>query len=730
MQPRREPRDRPSATDFAFEALLPRIDRAIDDGVVTRPEVESLCLLHEGKGRKALAKAEAALASDRSNIVLHLIAADAARSLGELDSAEEHLDSVQALLTTRIQRTRPQLVPWMTGISHDVIAARRRERAATRREGGTPGPRPKAGAPIRVAPLPEPLAPAAPDVPAPAFAFAPCQAPPPLPREPMSPAQALADYRLRLESQAISRIRSFETLLALGCIRGVDRYDYQIRTVTRVLRDFYGRALLADEVGLGKTVEACLCLKEYVLRGLVSRALVLVPPALRWQWRDELLHKFGIEATILQRTDGVRREALLAQPGVKIASLGMARLEPHATALSEAAFDLVIVDEAHRLKNRRTRSWQVVDRLKSRFLLLLSATPVENDLIEIYNMLSLLRPGLFSTEAAFKSAFLESASGRAVKDPEGLRRLLREVMIRNTRAIAEAKLPPRFATTLRAQPGPAEAAFYADLSETIRTGLQSGAIGFGAAGEVLRAAGSSPAAAVPILSRVTGSELADRAGALDAPAKDAVLRDLLGRNSDDKILLFCAHLETLRHVLGVVRSCGRKPVLFHGGLTPREREDAIESFRGDHDVLVASESGGEGFNLQFARTIVNYDLPWNPMRIEQRIGRVHRIGQSRDVFVFNLVTAGTLEEEILRILDEKINMFELVVGEVEAILGRLGDDEKEFQDLVLEIYAHGGTSDERRERFEALSREIVGARREYDAVRTLEAATFGRDLES
>ena len=148
-------------------------------------------------------------------------------------------------------------------------------------------------------------------------------------------------------------------------------------------------------------------------------------------------------------------------------------------------------------------------------------------------------------------------------------------------------------------------------------------------------------------------------------------------------------------------------MVFSGDLPTSERAAAIGRFRAGADCLVASEAGGEGHNLHFARTIVNYDLPWNPMRIEQRIGRVHRIGQERDVFVFNLVAAGTIEEEILRILDEKINMFELVVGEVEGILGRLGDDEKEFADLVLDIYADASDDLDMRARFEALGERLA-----------------------
>ena len=109
---------------------------------------------------------------------------------------------------------------------------------------------------------------------------------------------------------------------------------------------------------------------------------------------------------------------------------------------------------------------------------------------------------------------------------------------------------------------------------------------------------------------------------------------------------------------------------------------------------------------------------------------MHRIGQARDVFVFNLVTAGTLEEEILRVLDEKINMFELVVGEIDTILGRLGDDEKDFQEMVLEIWAAAHDGTDLRARFDALAARILEARGEHERIKRLEEKLFGRDLEA
>ncbi len=692
-------------------------------------EVEALW----SSGRRALAlerQAEAARLFPRLPVA-HVVSLEACLLLGRAAEAHEALRRARLLMTGRVPLgLRRELERFAVEVAAMSRADSTPAPAAVRKKEAKPAST-GASRPAHIAPpppLPRRAARTAGEVMGVELAFRlPETAGPFTP--PPDPALALDDYRLRLAAQAVARLGSFEELLALSCVRGVDHYEYQLRTVRRVLGEFHGRALLADEVGLGKTVEACLCLKEYLLRGLVRRALVLVPPALRAQWRDELANKFGIEARVVEGDAARDDPSLWAREGVLLASLGVARLEPHASRIAEQPFDLLIVDEAHRLKNRHTRSWQLVDRLRARFLLLLSATPVENDLVEIHNVLSLLKPGLFSTEAAFKRAFLSSGKSRAVKDPVRLRALLREVMIRNTRALAEAKLPPRYAATLRARPGELEAELLARASAAVRVALASRTLARHRAGEILRAVGSSPRAGARQLAELE-PPLAKRVRALAAPAKDALLAELLAKRSDEKVLLFAAHLATLEHAAEVARRAGRKVALFHGRLGAGEKEAAIEAFRTTADVLVSSESGGEGFNLQFARTIVNYDLPWNPMRIEQRIGRVHRIGQTREVFVFNLVTAGTIEDEILRVLDEKIAMFELVVGEVEAILGRLGDDEQEFQEVVLELYAGAADPAEVRARFDALGERMLAARGEHEAVKALEEAAFGRDLEA
>jgi superfamily II DNA/RNA helicase len=153
----------------------------------------------------------------------------------------------------------------------------------------------------------------------------------------------------------------------------------------------------------------------------------------------------------------------------------------------------------------------------------------------------------------------------------------------------------------------------------------------------------------------------------------------------EKKLVFVHYRETLDHLASLLFRHGIAFARFEGSLSGPDKDAAIAAFRDEVPVLLCTESGGEGRNIQFCNTLINFDVPWNPMAIEQRIGRIDRIGQHREVFVFNLVTRSTLEEQVLHLLDEKISMFELVVGEVGAILGGIEDD-KDFSDLVLDAW--------------------------------------------
>jgi superfamily II DNA or RNA helicase len=542
-------------------------------------------------------------------------------------------------------------------------------------------------------------------------------------------------FRLRGELTQLGLFQGFDELLCLPLLRGVETHWYQVETVRKVLKQYRGRVLLADEVGLGKTIEAGMVVKEYMLRGMAERLLILTPASLVGQWREEMAEKFAIDCATTH--DKLLRDdpaAFWSQPRV-IASVAAARRKDHAALLSQQSYDVVVVDEAHHLKDQSSASYHLVNGLQKRFLLLLSATPVQNNLIELYNLLTLLQPGIFKTQKEFRAAYMVHGKPREPVNREKLRDLMRGVMVRNTRALAALRLPRRHAATLRATPAPEEAACYRDLTELVRDVAAGGQHRL-AAQHLLSAAGSSPAAAAAAISRFTErhapnkrwSGLLSRYAALGAGAKQAALLDLLQRNPAEKKMVFVHHRDSMTHLAGLLRARGMTFATFDGSMSGPDKDAAVAAFRDDVPILLCSESGGEGRNLQFCNTLINFDIPWNPMAIEQRIGRIDRIGQLREVFVFNLATSGTIEDQVLHILDEKINMFELVVGEVGAILGAL-EEQQDFSTMVLEAWLQS-SDDARDAAFEALENQLTTARRDYEDAKQLDEALFGNDLDA
>ena len=545
-------------------------------------------------------------------------------------------------------------------------------------------------------------------------------------------------FALRGELVRLSLFEGFDELLCLPTLRGVEPHWYQTETVRKVLKQYRGRVLLADEVGLGKTIEAGMVLKEYILRGMADRVLILCPASLVGQWREEMSAKFGIECATthapLLRTDPA---SFWAQPRV-VASIAVARRKEQAEMLAKLDYDVVVVDEAHHLRDQTSASYRLVNSLRKRFLLLLSATPVQNSLLELYNLLTLLQPGIFKTQKEFRAAYMVAGKPREPANRDKLRDLMRGVMVRNTRALAALKMPRRHASTLRAVPDPTEAACYDELTTLVREVAANGAAAEHRLSlqHLLAAAGSSPAASAAAIARMAGRHpnderwpaLLSRVLAVASGAKEAALLRLLAQNPAEKKLVFVHNRDSMTHLANQLAQRKMPYAVFSGDMSGPRKDEAVEAFRDQVPVLLCTESGGEGRNLQFCNTLINFDIPWNPMAIEQRIGRIDRIGQTREVFIFNLVTAGTIEDAVLRILDEKINMFELVVGEVGAILGEV-DEHQQFPTLVLDAWLQA-TEEARADAFTQIENQLIAARREYDVVKQLDDALFGNELDA
>jgi len=550
-------------------------------------------------------------------------------------------------------------------------------------------------------------------------------------------------YEARKKLFNLSIMADYDQLVCLPTLTEIDKHWYQIETARKVLRQLGGRALLADEVGLGKTIEAGLILSEYLARGMIQSLLILTPASLVSQWQQELQTKFNIDTVSSddKQLQLNHQEFWSTNPRI-IASLNTAKSAKHFQFVTARNWDLVIVDEAHHLKNRSTLNWKLVNALNKRFILMLTATPVQNSLVELFNLLTLLKPGLLKTEAAFKKEYVSSKNGRIPKNPEKLRQLMREVMVRNTRSLVDVQLPKRFATTITVTPSQGEDKLYQDLTNYVRDfehiesdSNQTKKLDKFSRTNLLMRAGSSPQALADSLKNLAKkfpseqlTSLTRRAAQIKKVEKALALVDLL-KKSTQKTIVFTTHRATSAYLAKTLEKADIPFAQFLGSMSLKDKDAAIESFRDRVPVLLASETGGEGRNIQFANAIVNYDLPWNPMKIEQRIGRIHRIGQQQDVFIFNFCLQGSIEEYILRILHDKINMFELVVGEIETILGNV-DEDFDFSDAVIDIWLKHQAKPELDTAFNNLATNLIQAKDKYRQISELDEQIFGEEFEA
>ncbi len=546
-------------------------------------------------------------------------------------------------------------------------------------------------------------------------------------------AEPAEDYRLLLGAEDLAARNGFENLVSLDHIRGVDHLAYQEQACLRVIREMRGRGLLADEVGLGKTIEAGIILKEYMLRGLVQRVLVLVPASLTIQWRDELASKFGLEFVIAGRRGDWAEHPLL------ICSLDTAKTARNRHRLHCSRFDLVIVDEAHRLRNHQTLAWKFVAALKSKYLLLLTATPVQNDLRELYNLVNLLRPGTLGTYRSFRRRFMVRGDKRLPKNTGELSTLLRKVMIRTTRARTNIKFPARTVHIMPFALTEQERRLYEEVTSFVRARYHDSDrtqfLKWHFVSMVLqKEIGSSTPAAQHTLRRARRdpryrghwealNRLYELSEEVPRHTKLEGLLKILSR-VEGKAIIFTQFKSTMQFLSDRLREEGYDTVVFHGGLPGRDKEEAIHQFRDRARILVSTEAGGEGRNLHFCRTVVNYDLPWNPMKVEQRIGRVHRLGQTGDIEIYNFSAEDTVESHVLEILHRKINMFELVIGEMDMILGDFSEKQS-FEAAVFQIWAGAKNRRDLERRFQELGDQMALSRRRYESIKNLDEEIFG-----
>jgi superfamily II DNA or RNA helicase len=542
-----------------------------------------------------------------------------------------------------------------------------------------------------------------------------------------------------------------------------------------------GGAVLADEVGLGKTIEAGLVLAQLASEGK-GRALVLVPASLRAQWREELRSRFGLEASVVDGDSlrGALRREPRANPfdadGVVIASHPFAAA--HANEVQRVPWDVAVIDEAHRLRNAYRsdhRTGQALRRALARCpKLLLTATPLQNDLAELLGLTSFIDDALLGSEEAFR---LQYGTGDLTEDRAAdLRARLAPVVVRTLRRQVKehVKFTARRSLVEDFAPTAEEQELYDRVSEYLRREdalaiprsrrplavlvyrkiLASSSFALAATLDRLAASlearlgGTDGAAEEPELELDAFAEEADELradGAAASTGADAArslreeLRELkacarmarsirsnakaraLVRGLDraftvakacgwpEKAVVFTEFRRTQEHLRTLLASNGYAVTCLSGDVAGADRRQAlVDEFRARSQILLMTEAGAEGLNLQFCNLVVNYDLPWNPQRIEQRIGRCHRYGQTRDVLVLNFLNrSNAADARLYELLARKLALFDGVFGSSDEVLGALGSG-VDFERRVLDIYQTCRSAEEVDGAFSRLQADLEG----------------------
>lgn len=515
-------------------------------------------------------------------------------------------------------------------------------------------------------------------------------------------APELLELKKEMQEVQTEREEKIEELLSYDLIKKNLSYKlpHQSEGALGIIRDMNTHALLADEVGLGKTITTGMVIKESVVRGFVKKILILTPPSLVDQWVAELKEKFELDFKIVESADDWVNSTFMIASLDRVKIFDSTRGEFKHKLAHEVVWDLVIVDEAHKLKERNTVRWRFVDNLKKKRFLLLTATPFQNDLLELYNLLNLLKKGHLGTVKEFRNRFLHKGNKRYPLNPLELRKKLGELMIRRKRSEIGIDYKQRVPKIIPVRLTKEEKRIYDKICDLIKSKyfLASGnkINGLLAVYAILPKITSSSKSAIESLTKIVESdeyhpetrafarEILKDYSELKVDSKIETIvnlvKEIRARSDDEKILIYTRHPTTLRYIVEKLTPLNLKITEFMGGLDREEKTRRINEFKsGNADILISTDTGAEGLNFQFCRNLINYDLPWNPMSVEQRIGRLDRIGQKREMYIYSLATKETMEEYVVDLIINKMCCVGMVIGELPIILFNLGlDGEGEY----------------------------------------------------
>jgi superfamily II DNA or RNA helicase len=460
--------------------------------------------------------------------------------------------------------------------------------------------------------------------------------------------------------------------------------------------------LIADDVGLGKTISAGLVISELIARSRISKILVVCPKLLGPQWKEELESKFDIPAEI-----AVGRELLEVEPnetGAVITTYNSARL--YLEEIPTDRYQMLVLDEAHKLRNlygvesppqvaKKFRA--ALEARRFRFVLMLTATPIHNRLWDLYSLVDLLTvarghqnpfgsPGMFARK--FIADNREEARHLKLEAKDEFRSIVYGYMSRMRRGDAQLYFPDRVVQMHRVDPTPAELALIQAIAKPIQKLNRLAQI------SILQALTSSPHALMAQLNNMArkgtvptelASTVRDIVGSMPNSAKLVGLAALISKLKQEnpnrwRLVVFTGRRETQTTIEAYLESEGLRVGLINGDSGQRNQETIARFKKNPPEirVIVSTEAGSEGVNLQAANVLVNFDLPWNPMIVEQRIGRIQRLASEHaSVAIFNVMLRGTFEEYIVGRLMEKLQLASHAIGDIEALLEASGMDEDE-----------------------------------------------------
>jgi SNF2 family DNA or RNA helicase len=577
---------------------------------------------------------------------------------------------------------------------------------------------------------------------------------------------------LALETKRYRYISLYDPLLAVNTSK-VEPLPHQIEAVyDKVLKLPRIRFLIADDPGAGKTIMAGLIIKELKIRGLVNRILIVTPGHLKDQWRRELKEKFSENFVIVDR--GFMNSLYGENPWLKenqiITSIDFAKREEILSSLSAAHFDLIIVDEAHKLsafkygdkvkKSKRYRLGETLSQI-AEHLLFLTATPHRGDAENFRLFLDLLEPGFFATKELLEESIkrgdnplfirrlkedLKDFEGRPLflprhvktlkysikkyssKEVELYNALSRYVEEQYNKALSKDKnrrfitfalviLQRRFASSIYAlykslmrrkkrleslleEVKQQRSRFISDfdfeeleeLSEEERW-AQEELLETLSLAENRRELEREIATLEELIQMA--KEIIENEEELKIKELKSVLSRLNEEHPGEKLIIFTESKDTLEYLSKKIKSWGYSVTTIHGGMSLEDRIKAEKEFKHETQVLVATEAAGEGINLQFCHLMINYDIPWNPNRLEQRMGRIHRFGQNREVFIYNLVSEDTREGKVLNKLFEKLEEIRKALGsdKVFDVISEVFEG-KDLAKLLVDAAVNARTADE------------------------------------